>query len=74
MTEQLVFEEVVGQSAAIDGNERLGMTRPLVVDRACDQFLAAAGLAADQHWSRAAGNARRFIDHPQKRRALAHQR
>ena len=43
-----VFDQVVGQGAAVDRDEGLAGTITLVVDGAGGQFLAAAGFAGDE--------------------------
>src|SRR6185437_17060324 len=49
VAEQLGFDELLGQRRAVDGDERLVGARPVEMQRACDQLLAGAGLAEDQH-------------------------
>ena len=49
VTEQDRFHEIVGDRAAIDRDERLGLALAAAVDGARDQFLADAGFAFDQH-------------------------
>ncbi|MCY1297384.1 hypothetical protein D9M70_468210 [compost metagenome] len=52
MAEQLVLEQALGDRRAVEGDEGLRGARAEVVQAAGDQFLAAAGLAADQHVDR----------------------
>ena len=52
VAEQLGLDEVVGQRGAIQRAERAMTPRPAAVNRARDQFLAAAALAVDQHGKR----------------------
>ncbi|MNN13033.1 hypothetical protein D3C81_1260500 [compost metagenome] len=59
MTEQLAFEQLLGDRRAVEGDEGLAGPWPEVVQAARDQFLAAAGFAADQHVDRR----RRQIQH-----------
>ena len=49
MTEQLVLEQMVRQSAAVHGNERGVPARTEVMNRPGAELLARAGLANDQH-------------------------
>ena len=49
VAEQDRLDEIVGDRAAIDRDERLGAPLAGAVDGARDQFLADAGLAFDQH-------------------------
>ena len=49
VAEQLGFDQRIRQRAAADLHERLLGPRRVVVDRAGDQLLAGAGLAAQQH-------------------------
>ena len=49
VAEQLALEQVLGDRAAVDRDERLAGARRAVVDLARDQLLAGAGLAGDQH-------------------------
>jgi hypothetical protein len=46
--EKLVFDQVIGQCAAIDRNERSVPTSALIVNGTRSHFLATAGFAADQ--------------------------
>jgi hypothetical protein len=62
MTEQLAFEERVGDRAAVDRDERAAAALAQVMDRARDQFFAGPGLAMDQHRGVARRNA---ADEPQ---------
>ena len=49
MPEELAFDQIFGQGAAIDGHERRPGTMALGVNRRGYQLLAGAGLAADMH-------------------------
>src|SRR5690606_34910941 len=49
VAEQLALEQRLGQRRAVDREERTLATRPGLVERARDELLAAAALAADQH-------------------------
>ena len=48
MAEQLALQQLVGEGAAEQRDERLGGARSLVVERAGDEFLAGPRLALDQ--------------------------
>ena len=52
MAEQDRLHEIVGNGAAIDGNERLRFPFAAAVNGARKQFLADAGFALDQHRDR----------------------
>ena len=49
VAEELAFQEVLGQRAAVDANERAAAARTEPVDRLGDQLLARARLAQQQH-------------------------
>ena len=49
MAEQLAFDQVLRQGAAIDRHQRHFRPQALIVQRPGDQFLARARLAHDQH-------------------------
>src|SRR5690606_22718098 len=49
VAEQLAFDQVVADRAAIDDDERLVAPWPLVVNGARDDILAGAGLALKEH-------------------------
>jgi len=49
MTEQLAFEQVAWNRAAIDRDERTSDTPGKLVDAPGDELFAATGFAADQH-------------------------
>src|SRR3954468_11865039 len=49
VTEQLAFHQSLGQSPAVDSNERPAGARRMPVDRGGDQFLTGAALADDQY-------------------------
>ncbi|KJU76517.1 hypothetical protein N619_28195 [Ectopseudomonas oleovorans] len=59
VTEELALHQLRGNSAAVDRYERLFDARALLMDQACDQFLAAARFAADVDRRLAA---REFLD------------
>ena len=49
VAEELARDERRRERAAVDDDERAARARALVVERACDQLLAGAGLAHEQH-------------------------
>ena len=49
VTEQFGLEQVLGHRAAVDRDERLVLAVTGAVDRLCEQFLAGAAFAGDQH-------------------------
>src|ERR1700738_4262771 len=49
MPEQLALEQTVRDSGAVDGDERRAPSRGLEMNRARDQLLAGAALAAQQN-------------------------
>jgi hypothetical protein len=59
VTEQLGFEQLLGDRRAVQRDEGLVGARAEIVQAAGDQFLAAAGFATDQHVDRQ----RRQIQH-----------
>ena len=61
MAEQLAFQQRLGQGGAVDLHERPVGAQAVVVDRAGDQLLAGAALAADQHGGVAVGD---LLDEP----------
>ena len=54
IAEELGLEQLLGDRAAVDRDERLRRAHADLVDRARDQFLAGAGLAGHQHRRHAA--------------------
>ena len=54
VAEELRFQQLLRDRTAVDGDEGLRAARTHFVDRACDQFLAGAGLAVDEHRRHAA--------------------
>src|SRR5262249_10888028 len=52
VTEQLALEQVLGNGAAVESDERSGSARASPVEVARHQLLAGAGLALDQHRGR----------------------
>ena len=63
VAEQDRLDEIVRQGAAIDSNERPCPAFTGAVDRPCDQFLADAGFAFDQHRYRRHGSLFRISEH-----------
>ena len=57
VAEQLAFEQAFGQGPAVDADVGAALAGAQVVDGAGDEFLAAAGLADDQHARAAGGHA-----------------
>src|SRR5262249_54175582 len=49
VAEELALEQRLGERSAIDGDERTGAARAVLVDRARDHLLPGAALAEDQH-------------------------
>src|SRR5689334_7477029 len=49
VSEKLAFDQVLGDCAAVDGNKRLSVARPVQVNRPRHQLLAGAALARDQN-------------------------
>ncbi|MNQ84837.1 hypothetical protein D3C85_999770 [compost metagenome] len=56
MAENFAFEQVLRQAAAVQGDELFGVAATEIMQAACNQFLAGAGLAFDQHVGRGIGN------------------
>src|SRR5205823_5610209 len=56
VAEELAFQEVFRDRAAVDGDERAGLARAAAVDLARDQLLACAGLAGDEYGDVGAGD------------------
>ena len=54
MTEQLALEELLGDGAAVEVDERAGGARAVPVQVARHQLLSRTGLSVDQHGGRAA--------------------
>jgi hypothetical protein len=73
VAEQLVFQERVGERAAVDRDERERRAPAEVVDRVGDQLLAGAGLARDQHGGVAGGGGRQDGDRVPERSGAADQ-
>ena len=73
VAEQLALDQVFGQRAAIDGDERHVASRALVVHGAGHQFLAGAGFAADQHGGVRGGDFRDQLADALHRQAVADQ-
>src|SRR5512139_297068 len=53
--EKLRFHQIVGNCGTVYGDERLITTSAAIVQRACEDLLARAGLAEEQHRYLAAG-------------------
>ena len=49
VTEQLIFNQMIGQGRAIHGHERLPAPLTRIMKRSCKQFLARPGLPCNQH-------------------------
>ncbi len=56
MAENLAFEKVFRQTAAVQRDELLAVATTEIVQAAGDQFLTGAGLAFDQHVGRSVGD------------------
>ena len=63
MAEQFVFDQVVGQGAAVDRDEGFVAAPAQVVDGARGQFLAAAGFAGDEDAGVIAGDLVQYFEH-----------
>ena len=63
------FDQIVGDGAAIDGDERLRAAVAAALDGARDQFLADAGFAFDQDRDVGGGRLLAETDHPVHGRA-----
>src|SRR2546428_349253 len=71
--EELALEQRLGERAAVDGHERPLAARAVRVDGACDEFLAGAALAEDEHRAAPGRDARdRLVDLDHGRRAAHH--
>src|SRR5206468_3121120 len=61
--EELALEQRLGERAAVDGHERPLAARAVRVDGTCDELLAGAALAEDEHRAAPGRNARdRLVD------------
>jgi hypothetical protein len=63
VSEQFAFQQVFRNGRAIDGDERGFTAVTVLVDGACDQFLAGAGLAANEDRDGLGGDASDFLAH-----------
>ncbi len=72
VAEQLGFEQGFGQRSAVDGDERMAVTRTEVVNGAGQQRLARARLAVDQHAAFAAGDGGQNIEDVRHVRIVRH--
>jgi hypothetical protein len=73
VSEQLGFEQGLGDRRAIDRDERLAGPVRLQVDVAGQHLLAGAALAGDQHGSLGGGDLLGELDHPLHRRIAPHE-
>jgi hypothetical protein len=71
VTEQRALEQVVVERRAVLNDERLLRARPVIVDRARDQFFAGAALALHEHGGLAAHDLREQLDDLADRRRIA---
>jgi hypothetical protein len=71
--EQLTFDQVLGHGGAVQGQEWMIGSRPLLVQKPRDHFLARATLASHQHRRLGFGDARHQLLELQHHRALAEQ-
>ena len=71
MPEQLRFEQLLGDRAAVHRDEPALDAAAVVVDRARDQLLAGAALARDQHRAVGARDLRHDVEHAAQRAAVA---
>jgi len=63
VTEEDAFDELLGDRAAIDGDEGTARTLAFALDGACDQLLADAALALDEDRDLRFGGALAEADH-----------
>ena len=56
MPENLRFEQVFRNCRTVDGHERPFVTRAVLVDRGCTEFLACSAFAGDEHTRPAGGH------------------
>ena len=71
VAEKLRFEQIDGNRAGIDGNERFVGARGSGVNRLGDQFLTGAALAVDQHGGARRRHLRNQVEHGEHLFALA---
>lgn len=69
--EELALDELCGQGAGVDGDERRARAGALIVDGAGDQLFAGAGFSRDQRAQRAFGDPPHALKHPNHRVAFA---
>ena len=62
VTEEFGFEQVLWNSAAIDGDERLVLATAVVVDRSGEQFFSGAGFGVNQYGRVGSGCASRHLE------------
>jgi hypothetical protein len=74
VAKQLRLEQVVGDSAAVDGDERVAAPLAFAVDGLRHQLLAAAGLADDQHRETGLRHGPHLLDQLPDLGARTHQR
>src|SRR5438046_10452606 len=74
VTEQLVFDEVLGERGAVEGDERAFRIRAEAVQLAGDELLSRSALSHDEHGARNLGHARDRVLEPLHGRACAHER
>src|SRR5207244_13652639 len=74
VTEQLVFDEVLGERGAVDGDERAFRIRAEAVQLAGDELLSRSALSYDEHGARNLGHARDRVLEPLHGRARAPER
>ena len=56
MSKQFAFQQILGNGGTVDGHEMGRGALRLIVQGACDQFLARATLTCDQHGRRRVGH------------------
>ena len=61
VAEQFAFQQGFGDGGAVDGDEGRFGAVAVLVDGAGDEFLAGAGLAADEHVDGLGGDAANFL-------------
>jgi len=73
VAEHLALDEIRGDRAAVDREERAAPAQAQIVDRLCGQLLAGAGFAGQQHRGLGARDAAdRVVDGLHRRRAAEH--
>ena len=71
VAEELTLKQFARHGGAINPNERCGLARAAVVDRAGDQFLARTGFTQDQHVGVGRSDHLNLREHLLERRAVA---